>query len=238
MAPPAHPRKSRLSRLQKNRTPVCVWPIPGGHLDGPASITSSTRYLPGFLGACSVRLFAMAVLPPSHEDRLAALSINDELRSVSIDRDRILEGVGHDEALVDAMLARVRAPPPERAVGVRARGGRGRRDRHLRRRVEVATGTDAAAALRRCRRSHVGVAQSGDPVMRSPSSCILRSNVNSYNKANPLTRAALARRRPSRPRLRARRVGPASTFWARRSPRRRSAHRPRATTTSSAAAAR
>ena len=47
----------------------------------------------------------MAVLPPSHEDRLAALSLNDELRSVSIDRDRILEGVGHDEALVDAMLA-------------------------------------------------------------------------------------------------------------------------------------
>ena len=47
----------------------------------------------------------MAVLPPTHEERLAALSVNDELRSVSIDRERILEGVGRDEALVDAMLA-------------------------------------------------------------------------------------------------------------------------------------
>ena len=47
----------------------------------------------------------MAVLPPTHEERLAALSVNDELRAVTIDRDRILEGVGGDEALVDAMLA-------------------------------------------------------------------------------------------------------------------------------------
>ena len=46
----------------------------------------------------------MAVLPPTHDERLAALSLNDD-RSVTIDRDRILEGVGHDEALVDAMLA-------------------------------------------------------------------------------------------------------------------------------------
>ena len=46
----------------------------------------------------------MAVLPPTHEERLAALSVSDELRAVTIDRDRILEGVGGDEALVDAML--------------------------------------------------------------------------------------------------------------------------------------
>ena len=59
--------------------------------------------------------FAMAVLPPTHEERLAALSLNDDGRSVTsvseelcavtIDRNRILEGVGGDEALVDAMLA-------------------------------------------------------------------------------------------------------------------------------------
>ena len=47
----------------------------------------------------------MAVLPPTHEERLAALSVSDELRAVTIDRARILEGVGGDEALVDAMLA-------------------------------------------------------------------------------------------------------------------------------------
>ena len=51
----------------------------------------------------------MAVLPPTHEERLAALSVNDEALRVTIDRHRILEGVGHDEALVDAMLALLQA---------------------------------------------------------------------------------------------------------------------------------
>ena len=54
--------------------------------------------------ACGVAQIAMAVLPPTHEERLAALSLNED-RSITIDRERILEGVGRDEALVDAMLA-------------------------------------------------------------------------------------------------------------------------------------